>query len=117
MSNCGTRQEASDFLDEIKRQISTTGLGFMNSRIDNKNTRSDLGLDVNIQKEIINNLTADNYCSGPEPDEKYKWKMVGVFGTTYNGVELYIKLSIGEATEKVICLSFHEAKFPMRYKF
>lgn len=117
MYRCATRQEAEDFLNEIKRLIAANGILFMNGRPDNKQTRSNLGISVNIQREIINKLTVANYCGGPEEDEKYSWKMVGVFGTVYNSTELYIKLSIGTAYEQVICLSFHTATFPMKYQF
>ena len=45
------------------------------------------------------------------------WKDVGVFGSNYNGIELYIKFSIGAAGAPVVCLSFHESGHPMRYQF
>jgi len=40
-----------------------------------------------------------------------------VFGVDYEGVELYIKFSIGITGTPVVCLSLHEAESPMRYQF
>jgi hypothetical protein len=78
---------------------------------------ADLEILATTQREIIDDLKPEDYCSGPEPDEKYPWKVVVVFGKKYRGIELYIKFSIGEAKERVVCLSFHQAEKQMRYPF
>ncbi len=89
----------------------------MNSRSKNAQCLADLGITPSIQRTIINNLVAEDYCSGPDADEKFPWKEIGVFGATYNGTTLYIKFSIGEFVAPVVRLSFHEAEHPMRFKF
>src|SRR5882757_2254738 len=114
MKRITTVVEAADLLREIKSRIHKDGLSFMNQRTKNAQTLADLGIVASQQREIIENLTAEDYYKGPDPDEKYPWKLVAVFGTDYEGVELYIKFSIGETGAPVVCLSFHEAQSPMK---
>jgi len=112
-----TIAQAEELLHEIKIKIKKYGLLFMNQRIKNAQTLADLGILEATQREIIESLKAEDYYKGPDPDEKYPWKLVAVFGVDYEGVELYIKFSIGITGTPVVCLSFHEAESPMRYQF
>jgi len=117
MKRITTLAEAKELLHEIKLQIRKEGLLFMNRRPKNAQTLADLGILEATQREIIDNLQAEDYCKGTDPDEKYSWKSVSVFGTNYEGVELYIKFSISVTGTPVVCLSFHEAENPMSYQF
>lgn len=117
MKKITTLAEAEKLLLEIKALIREFGILFMNKRIKNAQTLANLEILEATQREIIENLKAQDYYGGPEPDEKYPWKVVAVFGTDYEGVELYIKFSIGETGAPVVCLSFHKADSPMRYQF
>ena len=112
-----TLGEADAFLKDIQRLIASNGILFMNGRTKNAQSLARLSISVGIQKEIINSLSATDYCGGPAADEKYNWKSVGVFGYNYYGTELYIKFSIGIEGTPVVCLSFHESEHPMRYQF
>ena len=117
MKKITTLADAEELLLKIKVLIRESGILFMNQRIKNAQTLANLGILEATQRKIIENLKARDYYGGPEPDEKYPWKVVAVFGTDYQGVELYIKFSIGKARTPVVCLSFHEADSPMRYQF
>jgi hypothetical protein len=117
MKRITTVAEAEELLREIKLQIRKHGILFMNRRIKNAQTLADLGILEATQREIIENLETEDYCKGPDPDEKYSWKFVAVFGAEYGGKELYIKFSVGVTGTPVVCLSFHEAESPMRYQF
>jgi hypothetical protein len=108
---------AAELLHKIKVQIQKEGILFINQRQKNAQTLADLGILEDTQREIIDNLKAQDYFGGPDPDEKYPWKVVAVFGTDYEGVGLYIKFSIGATGTPVVCLSFHEAGSPMRFQF
>ncbi|WP_081170357.1 type II toxin-antitoxin system MqsR family toxin [Niastella populi] len=112
-----TYQAVENLLVEIKKRISEDGLIYMNSRSKNSQTLADLGLNAKEQRRVIDSLKLENYCGGPEPDDKYQGKYVAVFGKMVNGIELYIKFSIGERGTPIVCLSFHEAEGPMSYKF
>jgi hypothetical protein len=110
-------EEAADLLRDIRERIRQFNILFMNGRVKNSQTLMNLGIMAAEQKEIISRLQAKNYCGGPDPDEKYPWKSVSVFGTIFRGVELYIKFSVGEEGTPVVCLSFHESDRPMFYPF
>jgi hypothetical protein len=117
MKKIATLAEAEELLHKIKVQIQKEGILFMNRRHKNAQTLADFGILEATQREIIDNLKAEDYYGGPDPDEKYSWKVVAVFGTDYEGVKLYIKFSIGATGTPVVCLSFHEAGSPMRFQF
>jgi hypothetical protein len=37
--------------------------------------------------EVIEDLRAEDYCGGPDPDDKYPWKFVSVFGREFEGID------------------------------
>ena len=117
MKVLSTFQAVENLLGEIKKRIAEDGLLYMNSRSKNAQTLADLGLTAQEQKGIIDSIKPEDYCGGPEPDDKYQWKYVAVFGKVVDGIELYIKFSIGVPGTPIVCLSFHEADGPMFYKF
>lgn len=121
MNSLNTVEEAQKLLDEIQEEIRKYDLIFLNEpRKDgttkNADTLAKLAITSKIQREIINNLTAEDYVGGPEDDHK-SWRTIAVFGTDYNGFWLYIKFSVGFDGTAVICISFHEAEYPMKFKF
>ena len=78
----------------------------------------DLGINHALAFAIIKELTPDNYCKGPEPDDMYPWKDVWVFGCEYEGEEIYIKFNVERLDRQqphVTVLSFHKAQYAMRY--
>ncbi|MDP1716176.1 MAG: hypothetical protein Q8L41_15675 [Anaerolineales bacterium] len=85
-------------------------------REENNQTIIELGLTrKNIEKEILE-LTAQDYCSGPEEDHTRPgviWK----FGKNIMQREIYIKLKIAEiGSEKIAkCISFHKANHRINY--
>lgn len=117
MKRITTLAEAEDLCHEIKKRIQLDGILFMNQRIKNAQALADLGIVTKRQREIIDNIKAEDYYTGPDPDEKYPWKTVAVFGVDYEGIELYIKFSLGAIGAAVVCLSFHESERPMKYQF
>lgn len=117
MEKMATLAEAEELLQEIHEQIRKYGILFINGRDKNRQTLANLGIMAAQQREIIDRIQADDYCGGPDPDERYPWKSVSVFGATFRGVELYVKFSVGVDKTPVVCLSFHEAEYPMRYAF
>lgn len=117
MLKLNTLGEVASLLEDLKARIQRDGLLFMNNRLKNAQTLSNLETTPGQQQEIINSLEAADYCGGPAPDEKYPWKSVSVFGKAFREVELYIKFSIGITGTPVVCLSFHEPSTPMVYQF
>jgi hypothetical protein len=117
MKQIATVGEAADLLRYLQERIRKHRILFINNRAKNRQTLADLEILPAQQKEIIAQLQPEDYCGGPDPDEKYPWKSVSVFGTSFRGVELYIKFSVGEDGTPVVCLSFHKADRPMAYPF
>jgi len=111
------RKEAHDLLESIRLEMKQYGLLVMNKRPHNAQTLSDLNLTSSDQRQIIESLTPEDYCGGPDQDEKYPWKIVAVFGKQHGSTELYIKLSVGYDQTAVVCLSFHVAERKMLYQF
>ena len=117
MLKLNTLGELASLLEDLKARIQRDGLLFMNNRLKNAQTLSDLEITTRQQHEIINSIEAMDYCGGPASDEKYPWKSVSVFGKVFRGVELYIKFSVGITGTPVVCLSFHEPATSMVYQF
>lgn len=62
-------------------------------------------------------LTVNDYVSGPEPDNNPKYRGdVWLFGTTVENLNLYIMLTLRDCGQ-VVCISFHEAQWPMKHPF
>jgi hypothetical protein len=73
-----------------------------------------LGLSMLNVKNILLELTKEDYSEGPKIDQEeggYYW----VFGKEIDKNEIYIKLNLGKENRKVICYSFHIAKSKMNF--
>lgn len=111
-----TNKDVSAFLKEFKL-IVTQGRGLdVIPRLVNRDTLIELGLTERNRKQTILNLSACDYCSGPEADTDRPGD-VWVFGKTLAAKEIYIKLKIAQVgkTEIAKCLSFHEAERALQY--
>tara|TARA_R110002110_G_scaffold415794_1_gene656136 strand:+ start:5300 stop:5614 length:315 start_codon:yes stop_codon:yes gene_type:complete len=83
----------------------------------NNHTIKELGLTSSNVRDIISALSIVNYSKGPEQDYTHPSQHIYVFGDNIDGVEVYIKLTIGEDGDLEIpkCISFHKADFPIKY--
>lgn len=88
-------------------------------RTDPRNAKTLLKLEITPLKrrEIIESLVVADYSEGPIDDTLYGVASMWVFGKVYKGIELYIKISMGAPGSNVLCISFHEAAYPMKYPF
>ena len=68
-------------------------------------------------QQVLNNLEATDYSSGPEEDVVYMGQPMWIFGRQVKNREVYIKISMGSPQERVLCISFHIAEHPMSYPF
>ena len=112
------RDNVREFLEEFK-EIVVSGIGLdVIKRKDNMAALVELGITSNIRKEIILNLSVDNYSSGAEPDTDRPGE-VWIFGGKINDKEIYIKLKVdkygGEKFAK--CISFHPARYTLNFPF
>lgn len=104
------------FLQELK-QIVAAGRGLdLIPRAENNQTIVALGFTKkNVDQEVLA-LSAIDYCEGPLPDRNRPGN-VWIFGRRIDGKDIYIKLKIAQTPGGKIakCISFHEAKYPLRY--
>jgi hypothetical protein len=62
-------------------------------------------------------LIATDYCEGPIKDKMNIESDMWVFGKIVKKKEIYIKITMGDFSNPVICISFHLAEKPMQYVF
>lgn len=105
------------FLNQVKSKAKVFDIAFR-SRDKNISNLGQLGIMPSQRQDIILELSANNYISGPNKDnfnpilpDFYE------FGTTINGKEVYIKLNKGLTDKMVDCMSFHLAEKPMIFPF
>ncbi|MDW7650369.1 MAG: type II toxin-antitoxin system MqsR family toxin [Bacillota bacterium] len=79
----------------------------------NQNCMVELGLRHMDVAGILQSLTVRNYSETVE-DEKFPGTVLRVFGYSYEGHELYIKLAL---RKKVVCVSIHEKEYDMIYPY
>jgi hypothetical protein len=118
-----TKNEAviGDFLLEIKDVVSKPISADISSwvfvpRQDNLDCLTELGLTFEDVKEIILELSIDDYCSGPVDDHNENG-VVWIFGKIVLGVELYVKLKLAHIgnLKMVRVISLHKAKMPLSH--
>lgn len=111
------KDQVEQFLEQFFVKYRSFDIIFRDER--GKNAVALLALEITPtqRKKIIESLTADDYIEGPLEDTLYRIAEMWVFGKTYKKKELYIKISMGVSNARVICISFHEAEFPLKYPF
>lgn len=106
------------FLKKFKSLMTNGGL-FVIPRRENLEALAELGLTKKDREQIILSLTPQNFCKGPEADlDPSAGGYVWIFGHSYSGIEIYIKIKIDENVNPNLakCISFHRATSPMCYK-
>ena len=79
---------------------------------------TDLEYDSSDIVERLEELTIDEYSETLFDKDDDKPPLLFVFGKDINSRLVYIKLKIkGETTKKVLCLSFHYAKYDMKFPY
>lgn len=106
--------QINNFLEKLRIKLNIYGFRFSRERNENRETMKELSLSRVSMKEILCELTIDNYSEGPVTDEE-EGDTYYVFGIEIDNKEIYIKLNSGKENDQVICYSFHFAKFKMKY--
>jgi hypothetical protein len=94
----------------------------MGTRKENLETLIELGLNYKLVKGELLSLLPQDYSEGPIEDldqVNYRGESIWIFGKSIQNKIIYIKLKIRENknNEKVVCISFHIAKHPMKFPF
>ena len=112
-----TKHEVEQFLKEFKIKMGIFQIVFEDERGKNAQTFMELELSVVKRKEIITNLTLEDYSDGPIEEQMRGIQPLWVFGKTVKEKEIYIKISMGHKNSSTICISFHVSDYPMSYPF
>lgn len=81
----------------------------------NLHALAEFGITIKQAKNIVFQLTYQDYCSGPKKDRDRKSNNVWEFGTKLNEEGIYIKLSDDLGSNVAKCISFHKAEFKVYY--
>lgn len=111
-----SKQEVEKFLEEIRVKVisGVKCLLYLNDREKNAQTLLNLEIAPNKRTEIIMALKPEDFYRIEEGRFHDLFEMYS-FGKMVKGIEIYIKISITE--RNVVCVSFHEAEFPIDYPF
>ena len=113
-----TKQQVVAFLKRLKPKATVFQIIYLDKRPKNAETLGKLEITPNEREQVIQNLAVQDYYKGPRPEafhggDSEMWE----FGKHVNGKEVYIKLTLGQSSKPVICISFHIAERPIRYPF
>lgn len=112
-----SKQEVEKYLKELKVKMEVFGMLFLDDRGKNQQTLHDLEISPSKRKEVIANLSVEDYSEGPL-DEKMRGILpMWVFGKEVKRREVYIKVSMGMENHSAICISFHIAEHSIRYPY
>jgi len=101
------------YLDKARQYIQN---GRYRMNPEDRNKLDILGVSYLDAIYIVMSLTHQDYVKGPEPDHKFPEQEIYIFGSWFEEIELYIKLTFRICNDLFI-MSFHEAAYPMVYPF
>ncbi|MFB9865657.1 hypothetical protein [Rufibacter immobilis] len=112
-----TKEQVQLFLSDFKIKMKTFVILFRDER--KKNTQALLQLEIPPaqRRKIIESLSVADYAQGPLDDTLFGIASMWVFGKQVKQTEYYIKISMGLANQRVICISFHPAQHPLSHPF
>ncbi len=105
------------FLEDFHIKMDIWGIVVRDDRGKNTQTLFDLEITKAYRDKVLKELEVEDYVDGPKEEILNGGADMWVFGKTIKGKEIYIKITIGLAGAKVICISFHIAEHPMTYIF
>ena len=111
-----TKDEVEKLLEELRVKEASGVLSFLilDDRSKNAQSLHNLNIAPDQRKEIIRKLKTEDFYRVEDGLYMEKYIMWS-FGKSVQSIEVYIKISLTE--RNVICISFHEAEFPITYPF
>jgi hypothetical protein len=73
--------------------------------------------DVKKELKELNELSVVHYSEGPVKETLYNGADMWIFGKVIQNKEVYIKISLGQPSDKAICISFHFSDYSMTYPY
>jgi hypothetical protein len=112
-----TKDQVESFLRDFKEKMKIWDILFRDERGKNTQALADLEITPIDRKNILNNLSADDFSEGPLEETLYGGSHMWIFGKEVKKQEVYIKISMGFSGASVICISFHIAEQSLQYPF
>ncbi len=111
------KNEVELFLNDFRIKANTWGIIYRDDRGKNTQALLDLEIRPTDRTNIIKALSIEDFSEGPREETLYGGSPMWVFGKTIKSTEVYIKITLGNPSNKIICISFHIAEYPMNYPF
>jgi hypothetical protein len=86
-------------------------------RPENMATLAQLGMTLKDARDRILALTPADYVDGPTPRSENSSQEAWVFGLHIHETDVYVKVSIRIEPARCVCVSFHEAQWPMAFPY
>lgn len=112
-----TKQEVDKFLNEFHEKMKIWDIIFRDERGKNTQTLADLEIRSTDRIKIIQEINLNDYSEGPLEEKLYHGNSMWIFGKEVKSREVYIKISMGVPSSRVLCISFHIADRQMSYPF
>lgn len=109
------REHVKEFLFRLKMILSQEGRLHFVDREKNVQSLARLGMLPAEVHRVLQELSVSDYSEGPLNDDRDRPLEWWVFGPSFCGTVLYIKIAIYSA--RCICMSFHEAEHNLTYPF
>lgn len=109
--------DVENFIQQFLQKARIFGIVFRDDRGKNIKTLLELEITPKYRQDVIMKLQADDYVDGPIKDTLNKLGEMWAFGKDVKGRGVYIKISKGLNNNGAICISFHIAEYPIKYKF
>ncbi len=87
-------------------------------RDENQQALYDLEITPKDRENYLLELIPEDFLKGPiddayDPESPPNYE----FGKSIKGKDVYIKINMGKPEKKVMCISFHIAKYDLKYSF
>lgn len=112
-----TKDEIKAFLQDFHIKMDIWGIVVRDDRGKNTQTLLDLEITKDYRNKVLKSLVTEDYSEGPIEEKLYNGPDMWVFGKIVKAKEIYIKISVGMAGSKGICISFHIAAYQMKYPY
>ena len=112
-----SKSKIESFLTEFRTKMDVFDVIFENRE---KNIQALLDLEITSvrRKQYLRSLLVEDYISGPNADTNDKSRFpYWEFGKSIKNKDVYIKISLNKENKSVICISFHLAEFPLKYRY
>lgn len=124
-SYIATREQVREFIEELKEVLNSPHCDLdilpkkkgeeSHDPYTTENTLIDLEYDTNDVKDELKKLTEKYYIETIKDNKNEDRPHFWVFGEEINLKEVYIKVKIkNRAKNKVFCVSFHYARYPLK---